>query len=169
MHQVDPAEKLVGPTVVPLPSSCTTFKAHQWCTSYQPGPAPLENPSSPIHHGHGGSDAVGEEGRESHSEGEGGGAIAVEPERGGVPCPNVDRGEATVGGEETVEHGQGGGGGGETRVRLTVGNRPVYRGNRPYRPGPVTVPAGYQPLGLGNFEFEFQKLKIVEKIPKNTS
>jgi hypothetical protein len=56
-----------------------------------------------------------------------------------------------------------------TRVRLTVGNRPVYCGNRPYRPGPVTVPAGYQPLGLGNFEFEFQKLKIVEKIPKNTS
>jgi hypothetical protein len=41
------------------------------------------------------------------------------------------------------------------RVRLTVGNRPVYRGNQPYRPGPVTVPAGYQPLGLGNFEFEF--------------
>jgi hypothetical protein len=58
---------------------------------------------------------------------------------------------------------------GPPRVRLTVGNRPVYRGNRPYRPGPVTVPAGYQPLGLGNFEFEFQKLKIVEKIPKNTS
>jgi hypothetical protein len=56
-----------------------------------------------------------------------------------------------------------------SRVRLTVGNRPVYRGNRPYRPGPVTVPAGYQPLGLGFFEFEFQKLKIVEKIPKNTS
>jgi hypothetical protein len=39
----------------------------------------------------------------------------------------------------------------ESRVRLTVGNRPVYRGNR--RPGPVTVPSGYQPLGLGNFEF----------------
>jgi hypothetical protein len=57
----------------------------------------------------------------------------------------------------------------DTRVRLIVGNRPVYRGNRPYRPGPVTVPAGYQPLGLENFEFEFQKLKIVEKIPKNTS
>jgi hypothetical protein len=55
------------------------------------------------------------------------------------------------------------------RVRLTVGNRPVYRGNRPYRPGPVTVLAGYQLLGLGNFEFEFQNLKIVEKIPKNTS
>jgi hypothetical protein len=31
------------------------------------------------------------------------------------------------------------------------------------------VPAGYQPLGLGIFEFEFQKMKIVEKIPKNTS
>jgi hypothetical protein len=45
------------------------------------------------------------------------------------------------------------------RVRLTVGNRP-------YRPGPVTVPAGYQPLGLGNFEFEFRKLKIVEKTLK---
>jgi hypothetical protein len=55
------------------------------------------------------------------------------------------------------------------RVRLTVGNRPVYRGNRPYRPGPVTVPAGYQPLGSKNFEFEFQRLKIVENIPKNTS
>jgi hypothetical protein len=55
------------------------------------------------------------------------------------------------------------------RVRLTVGNRPAYRGNRPYRPGPVTVPAGYQSLGLGIFEFEFQKLKIMEKIPKNTS
>jgi hypothetical protein len=42
------------------------------------------------------------------------------------------------------------------RVRLTVGNRT-------YRPGPVTVPADYQPLGLKNFEFEFQKLKIVGK------
>jgi hypothetical protein len=60
-------------------------------------------------------------------------------------------------------------GGRRSRVRLTVGNRPVYRGNRPYRPGPVTVPAGYQPLGLENFEFEFQKLEIVEKIPKDTS
>jgi hypothetical protein len=55
------------------------------------------------------------------------------------------------------------------RVCLTVGNRPGYRGNRPYRPGPVMVPAGYQPLDLKNFEFEFQKLKIVEKISKNTS
>jgi hypothetical protein len=55
-----------------------------------------------------------------------------------------------------------------SRVCLTVGNRPGYRGNRPYRPGPVTVPAGYQPLGLKNFEFEFQKLKIAEKISKNT-
>jgi hypothetical protein len=44
----------------------------------------------------------------------------------------------------------------QPRVRLTVGNRPVYRGNRPYWPGPVTVLAGYQPLGLGKFEFEFQ-------------
>jgi hypothetical protein len=43
MHQVDPAEKLVGPTVVPL-------KAHQRCTSYQPGPAPLENPFSHSYH-----------------------------------------------------------------------------------------------------------------------
>jgi hypothetical protein len=50
-----------------------------------------------------------------------------------------------------------------TRVRLTIGNRSVYHGNRPYRPGPVTVPAGYQPLGLENFESEFQKMKIVEK------
>jgi hypothetical protein len=50
MHQVDPAEKLVGPTAVPLPSSCTTFKAHQRCTSYQPGPAPLENPFSHSYH-----------------------------------------------------------------------------------------------------------------------
>jgi hypothetical protein len=58
---------------------------------------------------------------------------------------------------------------GSTRVCLTVGNRPGYRGNRPYRPGPVTVPAGYQPLGLKIFEFEFQKLKIAEKISKNTS
>jgi hypothetical protein len=56
-----------------------------------------------------------------------------------------------------------------TRVRLTVGNQSVYRGNRPYRPGPVTVPASYQPLGLKIFEFEFQKLKNAEKIPKNTS
>jgi hypothetical protein len=48
------------------------------------------------------------------------------------------------------------------RVHLTGGNRP-------YRPGPVTVPAGYQPVGSKNFEFEFQKLKIIEKIPKNTS
>jgi hypothetical protein len=59
--------------------------------------------------------------------------------------------------------------GGKARVIVTVGNRSVYRGNRPYRPGPVTVPAGYQPLGLGIFEFEFQKLKIMGKIPKKTS
>jgi hypothetical protein len=52
-----------------------------------------------------------------------------------------------------------------TRVYLTVANRPGYRGNRP---GPVTVPAGYQPVGKFFFEFEFQKLKNVEKIPKNT-
>jgi hypothetical protein len=50
-----------------------------------------------------------------------------------------------------------------TRVHLTGGDRPSYRGNRPYRTGPVTVPAGYQPVGSKNFEFEFQKLKIVEK------
>jgi hypothetical protein len=49
---------------------------------------------------------------------------------------------------------------GGSKVTLTVGNRPVYRSNRP---GPVTVPAGYQPLGLNSFEFEFQKLKIVGK------
>jgi hypothetical protein len=55
------------------------------------------------------------------------------------------------------------------RVRLTDGYRPVYRDYRPYRPGPVTVPTGNQLLVLGIFEFEFQKLKIVEKIPKNTS
>jgi hypothetical protein len=55
------------------------------------------------------------------------------------------------------------------RVHLTGGNRPGYRGNRPYRPGPVTVPARDQSVGSKNFEFEFQKLKIVEKIPKNTS
>jgi hypothetical protein len=42
-------------------------------------------------------------------------------------------------------------------------------GNRPYQTGPVTVPAGYQPRVSKNFEFEFQKLKILEKIPKNTS
>jgi hypothetical protein len=56
----------------------------------------------------------------------------------------------------------------EARVYLTVGNRPSYRGNWPYRPEPVTVPAGYQPVGRKFFEFEFQKLKNVEKIPKNT-
>jgi hypothetical protein len=55
------------------------------------------------------------------------------------------------------------------RVHLTDGNRPGYRGNRPYRPGPVTVLAGYQPVGSKKIEFDFQKLKIVEKIPKNTS
>jgi hypothetical protein len=54
----------------------------------------------------------------------------------------------------------------EARVYLTVGNRPGYRGNRP---GPVTVLAGYQPVGSKFFEFEFQKLKNVEKISKNTS
>jgi hypothetical protein len=54
-------------------------------------------------------------------------------------------------------------------VHLTGGNRPGYHGNRPYRPGPVTVPAGYQPVSSKNFEFEFQKLKILEKNPKNTS
>jgi hypothetical protein len=59
--------------------------------------------------------------------------------------------------------------GASARVRLTIGNRPVYRGNRPYRHALVTVPAGYQPLGLGNFEFQFQKLKMWKKIPKNTS
>jgi hypothetical protein len=42
-----------------------------------------------------------------------------------------------------------------SRVHLTGGNRP-------YRPEPVTVPVGYQPVGSKNFEFEFQKLKIVE-------
>jgi hypothetical protein len=47
-----------------------------------------------------------------------------------------------------------------TRVHLTGGNRPGYRGNRPYRPGPVTVPVGYQQVGSKIFEFEFQKLKI---------
>jgi hypothetical protein len=52
---------------------------------------------------------------------------------------------------------------GKTRVYLTVSNRPDYHGNRPYRPGPVTVPVGYQPVGLKFFEFEFQKLKNVEK------
>jgi hypothetical protein len=31
------------------------------------------------------------------------------------------------------------------RVHLTGGNRSGYRGNRPYGPGPVTVPASYQP------------------------
>jgi hypothetical protein len=56
-----------------------------------------------------------------------------------------------------------------TRVHLTGGNRPGYHGNRPYRTGPVTVPAGYQLVVSKIFEFEFQKLKIVEKIPKNTS
>jgi hypothetical protein len=45
---------------------------------------------------------------------------------------------------------------GGSRVHLTVGNQP-------YRPGPVTVPAGYQPVGLEIFEFEFKKLKNVEK------
>jgi hypothetical protein len=49
------------------------------------------------------------------------------------------------------------------RVSLTVGNRPGYRSNRP---GPVTVSAGYQPVGLKNFEFEFKKLKNVEKSQK---
>jgi hypothetical protein len=67
----------------------------------------------------------------------------------------------SLGAEQTMDLGN--------RVCLTVGNLPGYRGNWPYRPGPVTVPAGYQPLGLKNFEFEFQKLKIVEKISKNTS
>jgi hypothetical protein len=53
-----------------------------------------------------------------------------------------------------------------TRVYLTVGNRPGYRSNRPYRPGPVAVPASYQPVGRIFFEFEFRKLKNVGKIPK---
>jgi hypothetical protein len=64
-----------------------------------------------------------------------------------------------VGGEEALRSQP-------RRVRLTVGNRPVYRGNRSYGPGPVTVPAGYQPLGSKKFEFEFQKLKIVENTLK---
>jgi hypothetical protein len=38
-----------------------------------------------------------------------------------------------------------------------------------YRSGPVTVPAGYQPVGSKFLKFEFQKLKNVERIPKNTS
>jgi hypothetical protein len=54
------------------------------------------------------------------------------------------------------------------RVYLTIGNRLAYRGNRPYRPGPVTVSAGYQSAGLKFFEFEFQKLKNAKK-PKNTT
>jgi hypothetical protein len=47
-----------------------------------------------------------------------------------------------------------------TRVSLTVGNRPDYRGNWP---GLIAVPAGYQPVGLKFFEFEFKKLKNVAK------
>jgi hypothetical protein len=43
-----------------------------------------------------------------------------------------------------------------SRVSLTVGNRP-------YRSRPVTVPAGYQPVGLKIFGFEFKKLKNEKK------
>jgi hypothetical protein len=45
------------------------------------------------------------------------------------------------------------------KVYLTVGNQPGYRGNRPYRPGPVMVPVGYQPGVFKIFGFEFKKLK----------
>jgi hypothetical protein len=46
-----------------------------------------------------------------------------------------------------------------SRVSLTVGNRSGYRGNQTYRSRPVTVPAGYQPVGLKIFRFEFKQLK----------
>jgi hypothetical protein len=55
------------------------------------------------------------------------------------------------------------------RVSLTVGNQPSGRGNWPYWPGPVTVLAGYQPVGIKIFEFEFKKIEKFGKIPKNTS
>jgi hypothetical protein len=55
------------------------------------------------------------------------------------------------------------------RVHLTGGNRPGYRGYRPYRPGPISVPAGYQPGVYKIFGFEIKKLKNEEKISKNTS
>jgi hypothetical protein len=58
---------------------------------------------------------------------------------------------------------------GAGHVVALLGRVHLTGGNRPYRPGPVTVPAGYQPVGSKIFEFEFQKLKIIEKIPKNTS
>jgi hypothetical protein len=56
-----------------------------------------------------------------------------------------------------------------SRVHLTGGNRPGYRGYRPYRPGPVSVPTGYQPGVFKIFGFEFKKMKNEEKISKNTS
>jgi hypothetical protein len=46
------------------------------------------------------------------------------------------------------------------RVHLTGGNRPGYR------PGPVSVPAGYQPGVFKFFGFEFKKLKNEEKCLK---
>jgi hypothetical protein len=49
-----------------------------------------------------------------------------------------------------------------SRVYLSVGNRP-------YRPGSVTVSAGYQPGVFKIFGFEFKKLKNEKKISKNTS
>jgi hypothetical protein len=51
----------------------------------------------------------------------------------------------------------------ETRVFFTAGYRAVYRGNRRYRWGTVTVPSGRTP----KFKFEF-KFKKNEKINKNT-
>jgi hypothetical protein len=50
-----------------------------------------------------------------------------------------------------------------TRVHLTGGNRPGYRGYWPYRPGPVSVPAGYQLVDFKHLGFEFKKLKNEEK------
>jgi hypothetical protein len=49
------------------------------------------------------------------------------------------------------------------RVHLTGGNRPGYRG---YRPAPVSVPTGYQPVDFKHLGFEFEKLKNEEKYLK---
>jgi hypothetical protein len=59
--------------------------------------------------------------------------------------------------------------GASSRVRRTGANRPVYREYRWYRWLPVPVCTGAYRPGFKCFEFEFEKLKIETKIPKNTS
>jgi hypothetical protein len=55
------------------------------------------------------------------------------------------------------------------RVRRTGANRPVYREYRWYRWPPVLVCTGAYRPGSNALNLNLKKLKILKKIPKNTS